>query len=83
MNIKLNKHYVQLLNETVDYMSKTLAFDIILALKEIDNYTLNISETVFDMLITELYKITECVDSKYLDLLSCLINKDKRKINAQ
>lgn len=82
MNIKLNKHYVQLLNETVDYMSKTLAFDIILVLKEIDDNTLNIPEAVFDMLITELYKITESVDSKYLDLLSCLINKDKRKINA-
>lgn len=79
MNIKLNKHYVQLLNEAVDYMSKTLAFDITLVLKEIDNNTLNIPENVFDMLITELYKITECVDSKYLDLLSCLINKDKRK----
>lgn len=79
MNIKLNKHYVQLLNEAVDYMSKTLAFDITLVLKEIDNNTLNIPENVFDMLITELYKITESVDSKYLDLLSCLINKDKRK----
>lgn len=79
MNIKLNKHYVQLLNDAVNYMSKTLAFDITLVLKEIDNNTLNIPENVFDMLITELYKITESVDSKYLDLLSCLINKDKRK----
>ena len=80
MNIKiqLNDYYLNQLIDSLQHLSKGLSFDLSLIIKR-DGYNLEIEEIIFDALVDELYVITEDVDNKFLDLLSSLINKDKRK----
>lgn len=79
MKVILNKTYRKDLEEVSSELSNDLAFDILSGLNNSKN-TLYISDVVYNNLLDELYVIVGD-NKKYLDLLSCLINKTKKTKN--
>lgn len=80
MKIKLGKRGFIDLEKVVGYVSKDIQFELSIVIKDSTNFSIDIPTDLLDSLIYELYTITED-NNEFLDLLTILINKDKRKEN--
>jgi len=77
MKIKFNTTYFDKLSESLNYLTKSDAFNLGLLLKD-NNLTIDISYELYDDVVDQLYDIVQ-KDNSYLDLLEFLLNKDDRR----